>query len=246
MTRTTLAVAIAAILIGLCAGGVRAAAAPQELTGPALRIQADAQSGREVLSIMLDGRWQPVLSAVAAVHVEAGGVMRACVLREVAPDGNGLRLRGDCGVGSFEQRVSLTTESDVLDVTTRLDVNKGVSLVSVEDRYDFLPEKHTQIDEHTGPLDFVWSQNIKEEAADLIPTNSFKSPALMMQQGRIFAALMPRVNEHHAEIRALDLDVTSGEHPWMGYGAIPSEPRDHSYFRRSGEGLHPISHAVVY
>ncbi len=69
----------------------------------------------------------------------------------------------------------------------------------------------------------------------------------MMQQGRIFAALMPHVNTHHAEVRALDLDVTSGEHPWMGYGAIPSEPHGHSYFRRSGKaGIEPIAHTVEY
>ena len=110
-----------------------------------------------------------------------------------------------------------------------------------------MPARHATEDEHAGPLDFVWSQNIKREADDLIPTNCFKSPVVMMQQGSVFAALMPRVNDRHVETRALDLDVTSGERPWMAYGAIPSQPHDHSYFRRAeATDLTPIAHTVEY
>jgi len=221
--------------------------APQVLAGPGLRMEVDTANSMVLLSLKVNGAWQPALSAASSIHVRTDAGMRTCPITAVIPVPNGLQLSGDCGIGTFEQRVSLTSEADVFNVTTRVKVNDGITLISIEDRYDFLPTKHDSVHEKTGPLDFVWSQNIKREADDLIPTNSFKSPTIMMQQGRIFAALMPHVNERHAEVRALDLDVTSDTHPWLSYGAIPSQPHDHSYFRRSADGrLFPIAQTVEY
>jgi hypothetical protein len=220
----------------------------QDLHGPAIRIDTDStHATREVFSIKVDGVWQPVLSAASLVHVLTGAGMEACPIATAALIDGALVFSGNCSVGAYVQHIALTAESDVVNVSTRLKLKNGASVHSVEDRYDFLPPRHTSVDEHTGPLDFVWSQNIKSEADDLVPTNSFKSPALMMQQGKLFAALLPCVNERHAETRALDLDVTSNDKPWMAYGAIPSQPHDHSYFRRAPkEALQTIDGTVEY
>ena len=205
----------------------------QNLHGPAIRIDTDTTHPmREVFSVKVDGVWQPVLSAASLVHVVTGTGMEACPIARAELIDGALVFGGNCSVGAFVQHITLTAESDVVDVSTRLKLNEGASVRSVEDRYDFLPPRHTSVDDHTGPLDFVWSQDIKSEADDLVPANSFKSPASMMQQGRLFAALLPCVSERHAETRALDLDVTSNDKPWMAYGAIPSQPHGHSYFRR--------------
>jgi hypothetical protein len=206
----------------------------QKLSGPLIQVKT-GNSGlpREVFSLDVDGKWEPVLSAAAPVHVRTGAGMESCPIEKSAVEDGELVLTGNCSVGAFVQHIALTAEDDIVNVSTRLKLKGGASVHSVEDRYDFLPPRHTAVDENTGPLDFVWSQNIKSEADDLVPTNSFKSPAVMMQQGKLFAALLPSVNERHAETRALDLDVTSNEWPWMAYGAIPSEPHGHSYFRRS-------------
>jgi hypothetical protein len=238
-----------AACVCLFAGGAHGIFALQTLAGSNLQVQVDGANGqvRELLSIKVDGAWQPSLSAASAVHVRTETGLHACPIAKAVSIEDGLLLTGDCGIGTFEQRVHLTSESDVLDISTRLRLKEDVSVHSVEDRYDFLPRRHTAIDEHTGPLDFVWSQNIKSEADDLIPTNSFKSSAVMMQQGSVFAALMPHLNDHHVETRAFDLDVTSDARPWMAYGAIPSQPHDHSYFRRSGQDiLIPIANTVEY
>lgn len=235
------------VLPALLAVVARPASGLQTLTGTAVQAQVDLARGQEVLSVKAEGVWQPVLSAESAVHVRVGKDIHKCAISRVQLLDSGLQLSGDCAVGSFQQNVSLTSEKDVLDVVTRFTVNKNVTVNSVEDRYDFLPEKHAHTDEYTGPLDFVWSQNIKSEPDDLISINSFKSPALMMQQGRLFAAIIPSVNTHHGEVRALDLDVTSAHHPWMSYGAIPSQPHDHSYFRRSSDtAVIPIANVIEY
>jgi hypothetical protein len=156
-------------------------------------------------------------------------------------------VSGDCAIGRYEQRIQLIASQAAFEVTTTFTPRKYATVYSVEDRYNFLPPRRSRVDERNGPLDFVWSQNIKSEPGDLVPANSFKSPTVMMQQGQIFAALLPHLNSRRPEIRALDLDVTSGEYPWMAYGAIPSEPHDHSYFRRTlGTKLTLIAGQISY
>jgi hypothetical protein len=96
----------------------------------------------------------------------------------------------------------------------------------------------------------VWSQNIKATKADLIPHWAFKSPAVILQQGRVLAAIVPRVDLLTASsIRkappALDLDVTSQEHAWFSYGITPSKPTGHSYFRRDEDSRLDISAGVI-
>jgi len=112
----------------------------------------------------------------------------------------------------------------------------GVELRSVEDRYDFAPGRRSTSTPLSGPVDFVWSQNIKNEADGIVPQWAFKSPVVMLQQGQVFTALMPKLSDRRREPLALDLDVTSDALPWLSYGAVPSQPYGHSYFRRSPDG----------
>lgn len=236
--RNSTALICLAIFAGACTHA-------QTLSGPGIRIEAN-QTGpaREVFSVKIDGVWQPALS-ISSVHVVSGNGAEDCPISHVESKDGALVLTGTCSIGAFVQHVTLTTERDIVDVSTRINVDKGATVHSIEDRYNFLPPRHTSVDEHTGPLDFVWSQDIKSEADDLVPTNSFKSPALMMQQGNLFAALLPAVNVRHAETRALDLDVTSNDTPWMSYGAIPSQPHGHSYFRRApNETVHTFDNGL--
>jgi len=232
----------------LSIAGSPPSALAQSVSGSSVMVEVnETHPKHEVLSIKVGEVWQPVLATASPVYVRTDVGMQPCPIAEASRIDGGLLVTGNCGVGSFEQRIRLTSEEDVLDVSTRLILFHDSSVRSVEDRYDFIPPVHTTTDEHTGPLDFIWSQNIKSESDDLIPTNSFKSPAVMMQQGRLFAAIVPRLSCRHVQIRALDLDVTSDKLPWMAFGAIPSEPHDHSYFRRNlAEQLTPIANSVEY
>jgi hypothetical protein len=81
----------------------------------------------------------------------------------------------------------------------------------------------------------VWSQDIKASRDNLVPHWAFKAPAVIFQQARVFAAIVPQVNLLTASgLRkappALDLDVTSKDHAWFSYGIIPVKPTAHSYF----------------
>ena len=200
----------------------------------AIRVEVEVKAGHfsEVFYVRDRESWTPVLDGSAFLHVRTATGMSACKPEHTMVAQSILLVVGDCGMGTFEQRISTTAEPDVLHVETRLMLTPTSVVHSVEDRYAFMPEKHRVSDDHQGPLDFVWSQNLKREADDLIPTNGFKSPTVMLQQGTSFAAIMPTLSQRHVDTRALDLDVTTEPRPWIGFGAIPSQPHDHSYFRR--------------
>ena len=119
----------------------------------------------------------------------------------------------------------------------------------MEDKWFFLPERRDQDDEMTGPLDFVWSQRIKSFPASIVPHYSFRFPAVLMQQGKVFVALVAGLEGVDAEslVRCplgMDLDVTREARPWMSYGAIvpdkvlpnyPCEPGHAQIVRGKGE-----------
>lgn len=209
--------------------------------GEAIRVEmtGSGSASKEIISLKIGDTWTPALSASSSsVQVRTATGLKTCVLSKASEIERGLLLIGDCGVGQFEQRIILSAEEDVLNVSTRLTLNPDATVHSVEDRYSFLPPRRSTDNTQTGPLDFVWSQNIKSEADDLIPTGGFKSPAVMLQQGEVFTALIPKLSNRLIEPLAMDLDVTSEKQPWMSYGAIPSQPHGHSYFRRDPDG-HP-------
>lgn len=202
-----------------------------------VEVRGVGSTAEETILVKAGDTWRPAMSVTSsAVRVRTSAGTYSCTLAEVSQIERGLVLAGDCGAGKFEQRVVLSSEEDVLNVSTRLMLQHGVAVRSVEDRYDFAPARHSTESLETGPLDFVWSQNIKSEADDLIPTYGFKSPAVMLQQGEVFVALMPELSSRRIVPLALDLDVTSKQRPWISVGQIPSEPHAHSYFRRASDG----------
>lgn len=211
-------------------------------------LSGTAPAAHELFSVRSAHGALPALAASTPVRLVTDHRVTLCTIDGWSHAGPDTEVHGACGeLGTFEQRFSATSEVDVLAVATRIQLNPGVVLRSAEDRYNFLPRRHTQVNELQGPLDFVWSQNLKRGVTDLIPQHAFKSPAVMLQQGPVFAALLPDPSSRHVEPLALDLDVTSDNQPWMAYGAIPSTPHDHSYFRRSADAsLHPLDTTVEY
>ncbi len=215
------------------------AATRLEIRNSAIRFEVDTTNSaqNETLSIRENGAWVPALlstaSATRVVSQETPDAAHSCTISDVSAIPEGLVLHGDCSVGVFEERVLLTSEPDVLAVEMRFASKPEIKIRSVEDRYDFAPGRRPSSSPDSGPVDFVWSQNIKNEADDIVPNWAFKSPVVMLQQGKVFAALMPELSDRRSDPLALDLDVTSDKLPWLSYGAVASQPYGHSYFRRS-------------
>ena len=216
-----------------------------------LRVETQSSGAQAQMEVLLRSgtAWQPVLGASSSsVRVTTEDNATSCTTYSARIDVTAkdvLVLSGKCSVGSYTQRIHATDESGVLAVVTVVTLSdQAPTLRSIEDRYSFLPPRRAS-DDPAGPLDFIWSQNIKNEADGVIPTGAFKSPAVMLQQGRAFAALLPKLSDRQGEPLALDLDVTSDALPWLAYGEIPSQGYGHNYFRRAPLGGTPSAQLAV-
>jgi hypothetical protein len=96
-------------------------------------------------------------------------------------------IRSKCRVGELERRIRKTCAPDRFDIKVKLVLDDTAAVRSVEDRFTFAPPRRDSQTPLSAPLDFIWSQDIKSEADDLIPQWSFKSLAVMFQQGKVFA-----------------------------------------------------------
>jgi hypothetical protein len=215
-----------------------------------VEITAKDKAIEELIRIKDHGQWVNALSVTgSATRVTAGapGSLQSCATESVdqqkSPDR--IVIHSDCGAGRAEQTISLSPEPDVINITVRFTPKEGALIHSVEDRYTFAPGRRTADMPLRGPIDFVWSQNIKSESTDLMPEWCFKSPVVMLQQSRVFVALMPNLTTQVQMPFALDLDVTSQTKPWLSYGNVASEPHGHSYFRRKPDGIINSNAGVV-
>lgn len=229
-------VAFAFLVAGTsCAWGSATLLAP----GGKLRVEVDTgDASAETISIQSSGQWVTALHAAPSplrVVNRPSDLPINCRIAAARAVPGGIVVQGDCDTGSFEQQISLTGEPDVFAVRMKFLPRDASTLVSVEDRYDFAPGRRAA-DAPNGPVDFVWSQNIKNEKDGVIPNAAFKAPVVMLQQGSVFTALMPTLSDRVVVPLALDLDVTSGTLPCLSFGAMSSQPYGHSYFRRDLNG----------
>ncbi len=211
----------AAMLTLLCLSVLSAEAASFETPGGLLRVDiTKTDSGtRESIQVKDAGRWLPALSVIGSaprVTPAESSEPDACKTRVVLALGtSGILIRADCGTGTLERRITAASEPDVVDISVKFIPKPGAKFRSVEDRYDFMPERRSSDSPLAGPLDFVWSQNIKADADDVVSSFDFKSPVVMFQQDRVFSALMPKLNSAGRLPLALELDATSAARPWL-------------------------------
>lgn len=247
--RTAIILSSLLLMLSICRVDATTLQSPNGLIR--FNIEGKGPATNVVISIKENNSWIPALTAVnTAIRVTTANApdkAQSCLIQEILRIPNGLSLHGNCRAGTFEERVLLTPEPDVLTVEMKFMPKAGVQIRSVEDRYDFAPGRRASSTPTSGPVDFVWSQNIKNEADDIVPNWAFKSPVVMLQQGKIFTALMPELGDRRSDPLALDLDVTSNKLPWLSYGAVASQPYGHSYFRRSPDaGPRVVAGTIEY
>ncbi len=215
-------------------------AAAVTITSQQVRVTVALDAGKAVerVEVRVKGQWTPALeSAAPAPDCQADAV-------EPFSEGavRGIRIHGRCGASRMVRELRTTAEPDAIDARVSYTPGSAGSLQAIEDRFDFLPERRADAGPLSGPLDFIWSQNIKGAPNQVAAHWTFKSPVVMFQQGPVFAALMPRLSDVTRDTLtqqplALDMDVTSAARPWLSYGAVSSTPLGHSYFERSKDGL---------
>jgi hypothetical protein len=72
------------------------------------------------------------------------------------------------------------------------------------------------------PLDFVWTPQLRPQREQIITDHTFRSPALMMQKGGYFAALVPVLADVDGKGRRIrtvaDLQVETADRPFFSIG----------------------------
>ena len=216
---------------------------PATLAGPKIRltISGTGASAREKVQI-LDGQvWIDALDTSGPTVVlggaSSGGGCRITSIQTTDPR---IVVRGECADGTYERQLQLGPDADLISVMVQYTTKSGKPVSSVEDRLTFAPETRDVDTPSQGPLDFVWSQNIKASQDQLDAHWAYKSPAVQFQQGRVFAAIFPRLDlltaaRLRAEPTALDLAVMPKGHAWFSYGAVSGKPTGHSYFQRTSD-----------
>jgi hypothetical protein len=145
-----------------------------------------------------------------------------------------------------EGRIILTAEADGHRLTRSITLRGEVPLfqVVVTDQvsglhelshslstYAFVPDGR-QYREY-APLDFVWTPQLRPDTSDVIADHTFRSPALMLQKGGRFVAMIPDVELiqpwRNVETAA-DLQVTADPSPMLSYGIMDWRTRSHVFY----------------
>ena len=229
------------LLVALAAAPVSAEPAVV-LAGARLRVAVGGvgAEAREQVQILDGGAWVDALDTAGSVMRTQGvdGLAPRCAVSSVRMEGARVFVRGSCAAGSYERELQLGPDPDLVSVTVRYAADPTAAVSAVEDRLTFAPALHPVDGPIQGPLAFVWSPNLKAAPDQLTAHWAFKSPAVQLQQGRVFVAVVPRLDLLTAEsLRveppALDLVVMPGGPAWLSYGAVSTRPTGHSYYQRT-------------
>ncbi len=227
------------------------AQAPVTLAGPTIKVTISGTGAtvREQVQILDGQSWVDALDTSGPVVVVGGS--SSCGVVEVQRLEPRLIVRGQCAEGTYERQLQLGPDADAISVSMRYTPRPGKTVASVEDRLTFAPKTRDTDTPAAGPLDFVWSQNIKAAQDHLTAHWAYKSPAVQFQQGRVFAAIIPRLDlltadSLSAEPTALDLSVVPKGRAWFSYGAVSGKPTGHSYFQRTAGVPLTVSGPVTY
>ncbi|MDO5540288.1 MAG: hypothetical protein Q4F83_09430 [Eubacteriales bacterium] len=149
-------------------------------------------------------------------------------------------------LGKVIREVRLDDVKNLAHVKVSFVPSRYDNIISIEDKLFFAPETRKNIDGISGPLDFIWSQQIKREESNYIPHWCFKSPVIMFQQGNVFAAIVPDLSKtDHNILRetplGMDLGVPEESKAWFSCGIISGGLDKHSEVHAEGHSYYPRS-----
>lgn len=147
-------------------------------------------------------------------------------------------------LGKVIREVRLDDGENLAHVTVSFVPSRYDNIVSIEDKLFFAPKTRENVDGILGPLDFIWSQQIKREEKHYIPHWCFKSPIVMFQQGSIFAAIVPELsNADKMSLKekplGMDLGVPENANAWFSCGIISGGLDKHSEVHEEGHSYYP-------
>jgi len=238
--------AVGAALVPFCLG----IALSQTATTDKLRVSAELRDGAlvERFSARSENGWEEILvSGNTARPDPALKLNREIVpLRFTSTQVFGadsptpmLVLRGESDRVSIRKTIRLQTGSSFAHVLVRAEFKEPVSLEYLLSTYSFAPG---------GWLDFVYTPQLRPEPDEIIADHTFRAPALMMQKGALFAAMIPdlRTIDGQNRVSRTGADVQlSGMFPLMSFGLIPWEKKNHVYYSHSDSSVVAVPKGTI-
>jgi len=143
-----------------------------------------------------------------------------------------VELSGDAEGHTIRRQVALRRGDRYFSVVVRDQVPGSHEFSHLLSTYSFVGGQAG-----TPIPDFVWTPVLRPDSSDVIGDHVFRSPGLMVQAGRSFAALVPDVDliQPWRSIQtAADLQIR-GKAPLLSYGAMNWRTRSHVFYTHSRE-----------
>jgi len=177
----------------------------------------------------------PVVVSLAARSGSDGNILSPpfteAQLERPSEDRVVIRLHGIQGPHDFTGVIELHKGDEYLHYTLTDTVRGTATVEALQTHYELTDPK----------LDFCYAPYIRPETDHVVAQQSFKSPALIMQQGRTLVSLVPDVDlinsefpKNRAEVCIeIDADPDTVPRPIFGYGFKRNHPHGLLYFRHT-------------
>jgi len=176
------------------------------------------------------------------------GLVKSAALRPDGMDTTRVELKGSNRAGSFVKSIVLLKNSRCVAVNVSYDVTSKTQCEYLLSTYSFVPDGKQY--QQYKPLDFVFTPTLRPEPDEVIADHAFRSPALMMQKGSVFAALLPDLRTIDGKQRVMkssaDVQVESAESPFMSFGLMNwTRRKEHVYYSHADSMTVSLSDTTV-
>lgn len=216
------------------------------LTNGLVRVELIFTHGhwQETYAARVDTGWHAVLVSGHSLRPDpswkrdgrlAGGTFSNVVVRDAEGGTRRAELRMLDGSTTVRKQIEVRAGDPFVHVRVSADVRGRATMEYLLAAYT----AHVRTGDalQGGRPEFVYTPQLRPEADDVIGDHVFRSPALIVQHGPRFAALIPDpdlMNGTHPRIRtSADVRTDSGSGALLAYGLMPWEKRAHVYYRHT-------------
>jgi hypothetical protein len=133
-----------------------------------------------------------------------------------------LLLRGSAGTARIAETIRLPAGSRFAHVSVRMETSEEMHLGGLISTYAFAPDGKDS--REYRPVDFVFTPQLRPAPDEVIADHVFRSPAFILQEGSIAAALLPDLRTIDGKERPLpsggDLQVAAERRPFISFGLM--------------------------
>lgn len=213
-----------------------------EIQNESIKVVVEKTGGtyREVYYARKDSSWKKILESGSSLRpepalkqngAEVTVLFQSASRTEEIENGQGALLSATVGDGVIFKSIILRRGEPFAHVNYLYRIRGDIRLQSFWSTLSFAPAGKRYAE--YGPLDFVFTPQLRPEPEQVIADHTFRSPAFMMQKGKDFAALVPvfqKIDGKGRRIRTVgDLQVETADRPFFSIGLqnwIP-EPYKH-------------------